>query len=222
MMPGSTIFAIMFFLMLLALGIDSAFSMVEALNTAWLEALEPPGSPPKKAEPAFLTAAKRVPPEHVPRYLCVAGWFFGIIFCTDAGYYWLDVCNKYIIFTLTLVGCIECVAITWVREGQGKFLSGDIESMIGKTVHPGWRFVWKYICPPILGLLFLTSMASEFWNMGDIDLPAPVIVFGWMLGLLPTCAFTYYFLAAEPLPEGGADGGGGAPAAANNLPMGTV
>ena len=33
-MPGSWVFAILFFLMLLALGIDSAFSMGEALNTA--------------------------------------------------------------------------------------------------------------------------------------------------------------------------------------------
>jgi hypothetical protein len=183
--------------MLLALGIDSAFSMVEALNTAWIEALPPAGSPKPpvpKGELAIFTSLKAVPHERVPMYLCILGWVCGIIFCTDAGYYWLDVCNKYIIFTLTLVGCVECVGITWIREAQGKFLAADIESMIGRPIHQAWHITWKFVCPPILGLLFLSSMGLELYHMADVEYPAPVIVFGWALALLPTVVLTKYFL----------------------------
>ena len=206
LMPWSSFFTVLFFLMLLALGIDSAFSMVEALNTAWLEALPPPGCPKPatpKGEPALFTALKAVPHERVPVYLCVLGWVCGIIFCTDAGYYWLDVCNKYIIFTLTLVGCIECIGVAWIRESQGKFLAADIESMLGRPIHGAWRFTWKYVCPPILFLLFLTSMGDELFHMADVEYPAPVIVFGWSLALLPTVLLTKYFLRDQ-----GDDGSG--------------
>ena len=82
--PWSSFFSVLFFVMLLALGIDSAFSMTEALNTACLEALPAAGSP----QPATgaLAALKRTPPERVPMYLCGLGWLLGIIFCTEAGY----------------------------------------------------------------------------------------------------------------------------------------
>lgn len=210
MMPWSSFFSILFFLMLLALGIDSAFSMVEALNTAWLEVLPPKGSPPQpapKGQPAIITTLLAVPHERVPVYLCILGWVCGIIFCTDAGYYWLDVCNKYIIFTLTLVGCVECVGLTWIREAQGKFLAADIESMIGRPINPAWHFIWKWVCPPILGLLFLSSMGLELYHMADVDYPAPVIVFGWALALLPTLVLSMYFIDKEvnlAIEDGGA------------------
>ena len=129
---------------------------------------------------------------------------------------WLDVCNKYIIFTLTLVGCIECVAVTWVRESQGKFLAADIEKMIGRAISPLWHVFWKFVCPPILGLLFITSMGVEIWvrqppvalpasnskpprlqNIADTELPAPIVLFGWALALLPTLLLTAFFLRED-------------------------
>ena len=79
LMPGARVFTALFFAMLLALGVDSAFSMVESFNTALLDAIPPGREDLRRA---------------VTPALCIIGWLAGALFCTEAGYFWLDVFNK--------------------------------------------------------------------------------------------------------------------------------
>ena len=59
--------------------------------------------------------------------------------------------------------------------------------------------LWKWVLPPVLGLLFLSSMAVELWNAADAAWPAWVVVFGWMIALLPTLGGTIFFLRQDVL-----------------------
>ena len=61
MMPGSNFFSLLFFLMLIFLGIDSAFSMAEALSTAVTESMSGANLPPFRSRPqAIFVSLERV------------------------------------------------------------------------------------------------------------------------------------------------------------------
>ena len=126
-----------------------------------------------------------------------------------------EVC-RYVVFTLTLVGCIECIAATWVRDAvtpDGELtLAGEISAMVGRELHPVWDNMWRYVCPLCLGILWLSAMFSEFaslfgdaqpWDGWSEPPSAGIVVFGWSLGLLPMLALSAYFMwgagaAAQP------------------------
>lgn len=112
------------------------------------------------------------------------------------------------------VGCLECVAATWVRDAAGgPTLADDISEMIGRQIWVGWNFMWKYVCPPICGFLWLSAMITELAALGDSEpwsgwTAAPsagVVVFGWALGLLPATVLTVYFVfgPGKTAPTGG-------------------
>lgn len=221
MMPGAAIWSLLFFAMLLALGIDSAFSMVESFNTALADfvairqlhatcagnsgaAFEVEG---RRDLATVKQATQQVMQTRVTPIVCVVGWLLGIVFCTQSGLYWLDVFNKYVIFTLTLVGCVECVAATWVRDALAAAseptLAVEISAMIGRELHPAWDVMWRYVCPVGLGALWLSAMVSELASLFDggarwagwSEPPsAGVVIFGWSLGLLPSVVGSAYFL----------------------------
>eukprot|EP01047_Picozoa_sp_COSAG01_P074235 COSAG01_NODE_12343_length_1756_cov_1.546771_2_plen_306_part_00 len=154
MMPGAVIWSLMFFAMLLALGIDSAFSMVESFNTALsdfvtIRKLAQNNGDGADSGDAFEVeikqdtalikeAAQQAMRTRVTPLVCIVGWLLGIIFCTQSGLYWLDVFNKYVVFTLTLVGCVECVAATWVRDALAPAnhptLATEISAMVSVSI----------------------------------------------------------------------------------------
>jgi NSS family neurotransmitter:Na+ symporter len=66
-----------FFVMLLTLGVDSAFSIVEAVSTAMYDKF-------------------RVKREKLVMLLCIGGFLMGLVFCFGAGIYWLDISDKFL------------------------------------------------------------------------------------------------------------------------------
>ena len=84
----------LFFLSLLSLGIDSAFSIVEAVI---------PG-----LHDAFYKAHRGL----ICGIICGAGFLFGLIFCTRSGLMWLDIVDHWMNnYGLVLVGLLECIAV---------------------------------------------------------------------------------------------------------------
>lgn len=88
----------LFFVMLFLLGLDSAFSFVEAFLTVLQDA------------PLF---------EGVVRWkiclgLTVTAWLLSLIYATDAGLNFLDVIDYYINFVMLLVGGFEAFAAGWI------------------------------------------------------------------------------------------------------------
>ena len=89
-------FAALFFLLLLTLGIDSAFSMTEPV----VESIVDKWGVKKKL---------------VLPLVCVFGFLVGLPFTTRAGFYWIDIVDHFITsYGITVVGFFECVVIGYI------------------------------------------------------------------------------------------------------------
>jgi len=160
------IFSIFFFLMLLALGIDSAFSIVEGMVTG-------------------LNDKFRANRGTICALMCVVGFLAGLIFVTDAGQHYLTVVDHWMNdFGLPAVGLVECIVIGW-------FVRGRRLSDLFTKEHPlrehtnevsdfriGW---WWDVCirvltPGILVTLLVMTLLKPFKGYPDW-----ATVFGWSL-----------------------------------------
>lgn len=110
---GSHFFATIFFFCLFLLGIDSAFSMVEALSTAMTDA------------DYFRT--RGYTKRGINGVLSLLGFLITTGFCTDVGMHWVDLLDYWINnYGLQLIGGLECASLGWVyRNDLGAAQVGD-------------------------------------------------------------------------------------------------
>ncbi len=165
LMPLGWFFSALFFLMLLALGIDSAFSLVEAVNTV------------------FVDRMKKAVQQRVAFAVCAVAFLMGIIFTTHAGLYFLDIFDHFVTnFGLVLVGIFECVAIGWVY-GADK-LRAYINSVSRFKVGVWWEYAIKYVIPLALSVLLVMQLITEF--KGNYEgYPDWAISLGWLAVVIP-------------------------------------
>ena len=163
------IFSLLFFLMLLTLGIDSAFSIVEGVVTG-------------------LKDKFRANREVICLLMCTFGFIAGLIFVTDAGQYYLDVVDHWVnAFGLGAVGLLECIAVGWFAKGRPLKRLFKEEHPLRKYVNSvsdfrvGW---WWDVCVMVItpvALIWLLYMAFR------ADLSEPYgdyhtwvrLMFGW-------------------------------------------
>jgi NSS family neurotransmitter:Na+ symporter len=88
--------ALGFFVMLLTLGVDSAFSIVEAVSTAMYDKF-------------------RMQREKLVLLLCVGGFLLGLIFCLGSGLWWLDITDHFVNdYGLAVVALVQCLLVAWI------------------------------------------------------------------------------------------------------------
>ena len=133
---------VFFFLMLLTLGIDSAFSLVEAVSTSFSEKLG--------LRKLSVTAG-----------FCVIGFMIGLIFISKAGLYWLDIVDHYINnYAVTVVGLLECVFIGWF--GYLKLLKAHANKVSEFKAGIWWDIFVKGVTPIVLGIIIVIAFADDF------------------------------------------------------------
>lgn len=180
LIPGAPVFAALFFLMLITLGIDSAFSLVEAVTTVVSDKY---------------THLRR---EDVSLYVCVFGFLSGVVFTTTAGLYYLDIVDHFITsYGLVFVGLLEVIAVGWIygAEKLRKYINDVSEIRIGVW----WSYLIKYIIPTLLIFLLATSLYSDLKTPYE-DYPRSVIlVMGW--GVLLMVAIISYAMAHFSKPK---------------------
>lgn len=125
--PGAPAWSILFFLMLLTLGLDSEFALVETLLTSFMD-LFPQYRKKKWA---------------VLLIMCIVMYLLGLPMCTEGGSYLLDLIDAYAGgWNVLLIALLECIGIAYVY-GVCRFFK-DIEIMIGDTgCFPAW-YCYKY------------------------------------------------------------------------------
>jgi NSS family neurotransmitter:Na+ symporter len=168
----NSIFAFVFYFCLCTLAIDSAFSLVEGISTAFSDKF---GTDKKKTT---IT-------------VCIIAGLISLIYTTGAGLAVLDIvdnwCNS---FTLILVGVIETVAVGWFFK-TGKVVK-EINRNSKKFKMPKIWFdaTVKVIAPLALGILFVWNIIDLFVNKGGIygaadgyNLTSNVIA-GWAIFIL--------------------------------------
>lgn len=170
LMPLAPIVSVMFFLTLLTLGIDSAFSIVEGavagLRDKW----------PFSQEKAAL-------------YFCIFGFLMGIIFTTGAGIFWLDIVDRWMNdYGLVVIGFLECIAIGWFygTDKLKKYINEVSDFRIGIW----WDIFIKWVTPLALGWAIVASIVNDF-SQPYGDYPGWALAVGgwaWMAVIVTTAA----------------------------------
>lgn len=132
-LPIAPLWSFLFFLMLITLGLDSQFALLETVQTAVLDRF--PSLRDHKVVILLL--------------LSTIGYAGGIIFTTQSGILWLGLFDHYAAnFSVSIIAITECLLIAWYY-GAERFIR-DIEKMIGvrsQRWRQGWACMWKYITP---------------------------------------------------------------------------
>ncbi|XP_068630108.1 sodium-dependent dopamine transporter [Battus philenor] len=137
-MPGSTFWALIFFMMLLTLGLDSSFGGSEAIITALSDEFPPIG----RHRELFVA--------------CLFTLYFivGLASCTKGGFYFFQLLDRYAAgYSMLVAVFFEAIAVSWIY-GTERFCE-DIRDMIGFRPGVYWRVCWRFAAPAFL--LFITA-----------------------------------------------------------------
>ncbi|KAK6491670.1 sodium- and chloride-dependent transporter XTRP3-like [Huso huso] len=140
----SQLWSVLYFSMLLMLGIGSMLGNVAAIITPLRDS-------------AFLT--RHFQKETLIGMMCLFCCLVGLSFTTRSGNYWFTIFNDYAAtFSLLFIVLIEIIAVCYVY-GLKKF-EKDIEVMIGHRPHWYWKIIWSVISPVLIIGLFIFYIAD--------------------------------------------------------------
>ena len=168
-LPISPLWAVLFFLMLYTIGLDSQFGMFETCISSFID------------EYPRLLRSKRV---IIAALGCFVEFLLGLPCITQGGIFVLQIMDWYCAsFSLMMISLIECVVIAWIY-GVDRFYK-DIELMIGYQPHAIWKIMWKFVTPIVIFGIWLFSIISlKPVQYDGQDYPKWAIVVGWMLGMV--------------------------------------
>uniref|UniRef100_H2ZFK9 Transporter n=1 Tax=Ciona savignyi TaxID=51511 RepID=H2ZFK9_CIOSA len=140
LLPAPQLWSILFFFMLLTLGLDSQFAMVETVITGFMDEF------PKLLRPykTLFTAG-----------ICTVCFLMGILMVTEGGLYWFELYNWYsAYYGLLINSLILSIVAAWGYENT---IRDDIKMMIG--FNPNWyfRINWMFITPGLLLFVIIYS-----------------------------------------------------------------
>lgn len=142
--PGAQIWAVLFFLMLFTLGIDSQFGTLEGVITSLVDMK------------LFPKATKK----RITLSLCLACCLLSLMFANGAGSYIFQLMDSFAgNYTLLIIAFFECISVSYVY-GLRKF-ADDIEMMTGSRPNVYWMLCWKYISP----IAMLTILSASIYNL---------------------------------------------------------
>ncbi|XP_072537528.1 solute carrier family 6 member 6a [Salminus brasiliensis] len=147
MMPLPTFWAILFFIMLLLLGLDSQFVEVEGQITSLVDLY-----------PSLLRKGYRR--EIFIAVICVISYLVGLTMVTKGGMYVFQLFDYYAASGVCLlwVAFFECVAVAWVY-GADNFYDA-IEDMIGYRPNGWMKWSWSLITPVLCVGCFVFSLVK--------------------------------------------------------------
>ena len=164
LLPLASVFAVIFFVLLLTLAIDSAFSMVEAIVAGVADKWE---------------LGRR----RLVRLTCLVACAAGVIFTTRGGLHWLDIVDHFVTnFGLVLVGLFTCIVVGHLYGASRlrEYINQVSEIRIGRW----WDVMIRYVTPAIL-LISLLDIGIERLAAPYGDYPRwATAVGGWLLILV--------------------------------------
>uniref|UniRef100_A0AAY5EKM3 Transporter n=1 Tax=Electrophorus electricus TaxID=8005 RepID=A0AAY5EKM3_ELEEL len=167
-MPGSQVWAVLFFIMLFTLGLSSMFGNLEGVLTPLLD---------------LHLVPKCIPKEIFTGLICVVSFTVALIFTLGSGNYWLEIFNNYVgSLPLLVIAFFEITAVIYIY-GANRF-SDDIEWMTGHRPNLYWQATWRVISPLMLLVVFLAYVVVqaqdkptyEAWNPQYVNFPAPEVL----------------------------------------------
>ena len=170
---AAVIFGIIFYLALLIVGLDSAFSMIEpistSVNTKW-------GISKTKA-----TAI-----------VCIFGFFTSLVFATGGGLYLLDILDHFVAnFALVSIGLIECIVLGYIYRLHRlrKHANSVSDIKIGKW----WDVLIKFVTPTVL-IFLLTFAVYKLFESPYGGFPTWVLLAGGVLPIVVILILSFVFM----------------------------
>ncbi|XP_068604687.1 sodium- and chloride-dependent taurine transporter-like [Brachionichthys hirsutus] len=172
MMPFPTVWAILFFIMLLLLGLDSQFVEVEGQVTSLVDLY-----------PSFLRKGYRR--EIFIAIICCISYLFGLTMVTKGGMFVFQLFDYYAASGVCLlwVAFFECVAVAWVY-GVDNFYDA-LEDMMGYRPNAWMKWSWTVITPLLCMSCFIFSLVKykPLTYNKIYEYPDWAIGLGWTLAL---------------------------------------
>lgn len=179
LMPMAPLFAVLFFVMLISLAIDSAFSLVEAASTVLCDNYP------------------HLRKEDISFYVCVANFICGIIFTSFAGLYYLDITDHFITnYGLVAAGLLEIWAVAhfYGAEKLRAYINGVSDIKIGRL----WSIAITYIIPALLLVLLITGLVQDISEPYGGYPQWALFCFGWLVLIMVfTASFLFSHFAAK-------------------------
>lgn len=175
-MPVSVLWAILFFIMLITLGLDSEFALIETVTTSILD--QWPSTRKRKWLVILLT--------------CLVGFILGLSMCTEGGAYMLQLMDHYSGgWNVLVIAFFECISIAYVY-GFCRFKE-DIRIMVGNNpcccfpwncCSYWWAACWYFFTP--VGVVFILIYSWVDYSevkYGNYVYPQWAAALGWMMTL---------------------------------------
>ncbi|GFO29799.1 transporter [Plakobranchus ocellatus] len=174
-LPVSQLWAVLFFAMLITLGLGTQIATVTTVHTTLIDRFSNLIKPGRRSFLLLVAIA------------CV-GYLCGLPFCTQGGMYVVQLFDNYAAtYSLLATGLAECVALAWVY-GCDRFLS-DIETMLGKRPHQIWTYSWRFIAPiSLFVILIFTLVHPDRTSYEDYMFPIWADGIGVLISLMSILA----------------------------------
>lgn len=162
----NAVFGAIFYLMLITLAIDSAFSIVEGVSAA-------------------VSDKFHLKPKTVTIAICAICGLISVLFVSQAGLAWLDIVDNWTNqINLIIIGVFECIAIGWTFNLH-KVLD-EVNRNTKRFRAPYWWFAAsvKFVAPLLLIGLFVWNMVVLFGQNGGSYGGYPIwaqVAAGWVV-----------------------------------------
>lgn len=164
----NALFGFTFYITLVTLAIDSAFSIVEGASTA-------------------ISDRFKFSPKKTTIGVCIAAGIVSMIYATRAGIAWIDIVDNWTNqYNMLIIGILECIAVGWVFKT--KRVCNEINRNTKNFRMPQivFKIAIKYLTPLSLISLFIWNiftLKDNGFNYGDYPKWA-LFVGGWSVMIL--------------------------------------
>ncbi|KAK6182355.1 hypothetical protein SNE40_010063 [Patella caerulea] len=178
-LPLPQLWAVLFFLMLLFVSIDSMFVSVEVVITTLTDLIP------------NLTSKTRL---MVTASTCFIMTLFTLVYTTQNGIYIFQLVDWYMAaLSLFLITILESFVIGWVY-GADRYLD-DLEMMLGRRPPAIFKYLWRFLNPILLTVvLIFTLVKYQPPTYGDYVYPNYASALGWIIALLSCIPIPIWFV----------------------------
>ncbi|XP_060076525.1 sodium-dependent proline transporter-like [Ylistrum balloti] len=177
--PLPNLWTVLFFVMMITVGMDSQLSTVESLISAVMDQF--PALRPKRVL--------------IQGIGCILWFLLGLILCTQGGMYVFLAIDWYVALSIPLFAFTECIIVGWIY-GAERF-SRDVELMLGRGIPVLVRISICFIAPSMLLVITICTLTTyKAPTYGAYQFPSYITIYGFFLGFLPLVPVVFRAITA--------------------------